>query len=98
MWAERWQDGYLGSETDLCESDSLQYLTGQPESYCFRYQASQGWFELVIPQNHCEIVPCDTTVECLADYIASELKAMDNKKMYKVVAYEGVAKGAIAQL
>jgi 6-pyruvoyl-tetrahydropterin synthase len=97
MWSERWQDGYLGSEVDLCNSDSLHYLNGQDNAYCFRYQASQGWFELVIPQSHCEIVPCDTTVECLADFIASELKAMDNTKTYKVVAYEGVAKGAIAQ-
>ncbi|MAD74386.1 MAG: hypothetical protein CML20_06255 [Rheinheimera sp.] len=98
LWSERWQDGYLGSQTDLCDSETLQWLNKQPDAYSFRYQASQGWFELVIPKNHCEIVPCDTTVECLADYIATELKAMDNSKTYKVVAYEGVAKGAIAQL
>lgn len=98
MWCERWQDSYLGSETDLCDSAALQVLSGQAESYCFRYQASQGWFELVIPKSHCEIVPCDTTVECLAEFIAGELKNSDNSKTYKVVAYEGVAKGAIAQL
>ena len=98
LWSERWQDGYLGSETDLCGNEALQWLSDQPDAYSFRYQASQGWFELVIPKSHCEIVPCDTTVECLADYIASELKAIDNSKTYKVVAYEGVAKGAIAQL
>ncbi|KKO50525.1 6-pyruvoyl tetrahydropterin synthase [Arsukibacterium sp. MJ3] len=97
QWSERWHDIYLGSATDLCDSSALQQLAGQADAYCFRYQASQGWFELVIPQRHCEIVPCDSTVECLADYIASELKAMDNSKTYKVVAYEGVAKGAIAQ-
>lgn len=98
MWCERWQDSYLGSETDLCDSTALQVLAGQAGSYCFRYQASQGWFELVIPKSHCEIVPCDTTVECLAEFIAGELKNSDNSKTYKVVAYEGVAKGAIAQL
>lgn len=103
LWAERWHDSYLGSQSDLCDSGSLQYLSqsqlsNQAGTYCFRYQASQGWFELIMPQSHCEIVPCDTTVECLAEHIASELKAMDNTKTYKVVAYEGVAKGAIAQL
>ena len=98
MWCERWQDSYLGSEPDLCDSTALQVLAGQAESYCFRYQASHGWFELVIPKSHCEIVPCDTTVECLAEFSAGELKNIDNSKTYKVVAYEGVAKGAIAQL
>ncbi|WP_213994879.1 6-carboxytetrahydropterin synthase [Arsukibacterium sp.] len=97
MWSERWQDSYLGTEADLCDAAALQFLSGRDDAYCFRYQATQGWFELVIPQSHCDIVPCDTTVECLADFIASELKAIDITKTYKVVAYEGVAKGAIAQ-
>lgn len=97
LWSERWQDSYLGSAADLCEPAALQFLSDQAEAHCFRYQASQGWFELVIPKSHCDILPCDTTVECLADYIATELKAIDNTKNYKVVAYEGVAKGAIAQ-
>ncbi|MBV2129835.1 6-pyruvoyl trahydropterin synthase family protein [Arsukibacterium indicum] len=97
MWSERWQDCYLGTAADLCDATALQVLSGQPDAHCFRYQASQGWFELVIPESHCDILPCDTTVECLADYIAGELKAIDNTKNYKVVAYEGVAKGAIAK-
>ncbi|HEX5793831.1 MAG TPA: hypothetical protein VFY01_11185, partial [Rheinheimera sp.] len=63
-------------------------------SFC--YQAAQGRFELTIPKRHCEIVHCDTTVECLADYIAAELKQLDADKQYKVIAYEGVGKGAIA--
>ncbi|SNY41911.1 6-pyruvoyl tetrahydropterin synthase [Arsukibacterium tuosuense] len=97
MWSERWQDSYLGSEADLCDAAALQLLNAEEDAYCFRYKATQGWFELVIPRSHCDIVPCDTTVECLADFIASELKTLDNSKTYKVVAYEGVAKGAIAQ-
>jgi 6-pyruvoyl-tetrahydropterin synthase len=97
LWSERWQDCYLGTAADLCDPSALQMLSGEADAHCFRYQASQGWFELVIPQRHCDILPCDTTVECLADYIAGELKIIDSAKNYKVVAYEGVAKGAIAQ-
>lgn len=95
-WSERWQDIYLGTEEDLCTADALQWLSADTDSYHFRYQAAQGWFELTMPKQHCEIVSCDTTVECLADYIAAQLKQLDNTKQFKVVAYEGVGKGAIA--
>ncbi|WP_240224050.1 6-carboxytetrahydropterin synthase [Rheinheimera hassiensis] len=95
-WCERWQDIYLGSAEDLCSADVLQHLTAAADDYSFRYQAAQGWFELTMPKTHCEIIPCDTTVECLADYIVAELKQLDSTKQYKVVAYEGVGKGAIA--
>lgn len=95
-WCERWQDIYLGTEADLCAESELSYLQASVDDHCFRYQAAQGWFELCIPKAHCEIVPCDTTVECLAEYIATQLKQQDDMKNYKVVAYEGVAKGAIA--
>lgn len=95
-WSERWQDIYLGSAEDVCAGQALQFVQPEPDDYCFRYQAAQGWFELAMPKEHCEIVPCDTTVECLADYIAAELKQRDDSKQYKVVAYEGVGKGAIA--
>ncbi|MCS4308974.1 6-pyruvoyl-tetrahydropterin synthase [Rheinheimera pacifica] len=95
-WCERWQDIYLGSAEDLCAAAALQHLTAGADDYSFRYQAAQGWFELTMPKTHCEIVPCDTTVECLAEYIAAELKQLDNTRQYKVVAYEGVGKGAIA--
>ncbi len=95
-WAERWQDIYLGTESDLVAAEQLVHLTPGAQDYSFRYQASQGWFELCIPQSHCEIVPCDTTVECLADFIADTLKAQHSTHSYKVVAYEGVGKGAIA--
>ena len=95
-WCERWQDIYLGSAEDICEPAELTFLTADTAVYCFRYLAAQGWFELTMPKSHCEIVPCDTTVECLADFIAKELKHLENTKTYKVVAYEGVGKGAIA--
>ncbi|WP_166839545.1 6-carboxytetrahydropterin synthase [Rheinheimera pleomorphica] len=95
-WSERWQDIYLATAEDIVDAKTLQHLQAEPQDYCFAYRAGQGWFELSMPRAHCEIVPCDTTVECLADYIAAQLKQQEPDKQYKVVAYEGVAKGAIA--
>ncbi|MCT6699320.1 6-pyruvoyl trahydropterin synthase family protein [Rheinheimera sp. 4Y26] len=94
-WTERWQDIYLGTSEDLVKPEQLQFIKANTEDHSFRYQAPQGWFEISLPKNHCEIVPCDTTVECLADYIADQLQQMEAAD-YKVVAYEGVGKGAIA--
>lgn len=94
-WTERWQDIYLGTSEDLVTPDKLQFIKAGADDHSFRYQAPQGWFEISLPQSHCEIVPCDTTVECLADYIADQLQQREPAD-YKVVAYEGVGKGAIA--
>jgi 6-pyruvoyl-tetrahydropterin synthase len=94
-WTERWTDIYLGTAEDQVQAADCQWLQPQDNSYFFRYQAPQGWFEIALPVSHCEIVPCDTTVECLAEYIANTLHAME-PAAYKVVAYEGVGKGAIA--
>lgn len=94
-WSERWQDIYLGTEADLTDGSLLRYLQTNNHSYAFCYQAAQGWFEIVLPKQHCELVPCDSTVECLSDHIADELLKLEPAS-YKVVAYEGVGKGAIA--
>jgi len=95
-WSERWEDIYLGTLSDQVTPEQLKHISANSGDLCFRYQALQGWFELSLPASHCELVPCDTTVECLADYIADQLKAADNSQSYKVIAYEGVGKGAIA--
>jgi 6-pyruvoyl-tetrahydropterin synthase len=96
FWAERWQDIYLVTAEDLCQPEQLQWLAPVEQSLYSQYDAGQGHFEISLPLEHCETVPCDTTVECLADYIAGELKQLDPAHQYKVVAYEGVGKGAIA--
>uniref|UniRef100_A0A486XXD9 6-carboxy-5,6,7,8-tetrahydropterin synthase n=1 Tax=Rheinheimera sp. BAL341 TaxID=1708203 RepID=A0A486XXD9_9GAMM len=95
-WSERWEDIYIGTAEDLVAASALQHLVPMADDYSFRYQAAQGWFELCMAKSHCEIVSCDTTVECLAEYIADTLKQLDSTKHYKVVAYEGVGKGAVA--
>ncbi|WP_337843514.1 6-carboxytetrahydropterin synthase [Rheinheimera sp.] len=94
-WCERWEDIYLGSTEDQCDAGALRYLDAEPDALNFCYDAPQGYFEISLPAAVCEVVPCDTTVECLADFIASELKQQQPDHQFKVVAYEGVGKGAI---
>jgi 6-pyruvoyl-tetrahydropterin synthase len=92
-WAERWRDIYLGSEEDLVAETRL----GDRPALRFAYQALQGEFELEIWRDRCEVVPADTTVERLAAYIAAELVRMDPETAFRVRAYEGVQKGAVAE-
>ena len=66
------------------------------EHFLFGYESSQGWFELAIPKAETEMVDTDTTVECLAQYIADEQKRLVPDSEFKVFAFEGVGKGAIA--
>jgi hypothetical protein len=39
----------------------------------------------------------ESTVECIAAYVAELLKIRDSSASYQVRAYEGVRKGAIAE-
>ncbi|MCX4043191.1 MULTISPECIES: 6-pyruvoyl trahydropterin synthase family protein [Aeromonas] len=100
-WAERWGDIYLGTEEDKV---ALAELTLSPRANAqlgehhtgFKYMAPQGLFQLAIPTAEVEMIDTDTTVELLACYIAREVKKMVGDKFVKIVAYEGVGKGAIA--
>ena len=93
LWADRWEDIYLGTEEDL---EGTYYIDEIPH-HRFRYDAEQGHFELVIPEDHCYMVGTDTTVEQLAAHIANQLAAEAPGKHFRVRAFEGVGKGAIAE-
>ena len=98
-WAKRWCDIYIGSAEDIVESgDTVFTLTEGDfaQHHVFAYESSQGRFELAIPKAESEMLDTDTTVECLAQYMADEHKRMAVKSEFKVLAYEGVGKGAIA--
>ncbi|RZM80798.1 6-carboxytetrahydropterin synthase [Pseudoalteromonas rubra] len=95
-WAERWQDIYLGSEDDLIDASALKHIVARDNDYAFAYSASQGYFELAISKARCDLIPCDSTVECIAEYLAGEIKAQYPERKVKVKAFEGVGKGAIA--
>ena len=92
-WAERWRDIYLGSGEDL----AAETVLGDQPALRFGYRSGQGEFELEIWRERCELLPTDTTVEQLAGYIAAELARLDPGASFRVRAYEGVHKGAVAE-
>ncbi len=100
-WCKRWQDIYIASECDRIEQsqvqlskDALNNLT--PDHHFFSYHAPQGRFDIAVPGSILEVVDCDSTVELLADWIARQLKSQSKQSSFKVIAFEGVGKGAIA--
>lgn len=101
VWSLRWQDIYIASEADRISVENIQLsehakanLT--PDHQFFSYLAPQGRFDIAVPSNILDVVDCDSTVELLADFIVRQLKTQSPKDSFKVVAFEGVAKGAIA--
>lgn len=93
LWADRWEDIYIGTREDL---EGTYFLDEVPH-HRFRYQAPQGQFELLIPEDHCYLIDTDSTVEYLAEHIAAQLAQEAPGKAFKVRAFEGVAKGAVAE-
>lgn len=101
MWCERWRDIYIASINDAVTRENIQLSSTATENLTdehqyFAYVAPQGRFDIAVPKNVLEVVDCDSTVELLADYIARQLKQQFPQDNFKVVAYEGVGKGAIA--
>lgn len=110
-WAERWRDIYIGTQEDVADKSALQLSAAAAEAVgemhiCYSYIAEQGVFELILPRSENEVVATDTTVECIADFIATTIASENSKPAaansaasvpaaVKVIAYEGVGKGAI---
>jgi 6-pyruvoyl-tetrahydropterin synthase len=91
-WAQRWQDIYIGTAADLCSTDD-----SSDEHYHFAYDAPQGHFELTLPRSQCYLIDTDTTVELIAEHLASTVAASLPGQSILVRAYEGINKGALAQ-
>ena len=89
--ATDWSDIYLGLANDCIED---QEING---NMLFSYEAQQGKFALSLPKTSCYLLPTETTVELIAQYLAKKLKNKDPDASYQVKAFEGLAKGAIAQ-
>ncbi len=103
LWCQRWRDIYIASEADRVSREEIQlsvvaqnHLT--PDHQFFAYQAPQGRFDIAVSSTVLDVVDCDSTVELLADFIVRRLQretnSLANRKL-RVIAYEGVAKGAI---
>lgn len=98
-WAERWADIYIGSTEDVVTSNEVCFQLDSGDfnqHWLFAYESSQGRFELAIPKAESELIDTDTTVECLAQFMANEHKRQQPTESFKVLAFEGVGKGAIA--
>ena len=103
QWCLRWQDIYIASECDRINEDQAQLSINAmtnltPDHHFFSYLAPQGRFDIAVPGNILEVVDCDSTVELLADWIARQLKNQSKQSSFKVIAFEGVGKGAIANV
>ena len=92
-WAALWQDIYIATREDLLQTKHHNHR----DYHTFGYTSDQGYFELTIPSDACYLIDTDTTVELLAEHIASELSAKHPGKRIRVTAYEGFNKGAISE-
>ncbi len=103
QWCQRWKDIYIASEADRISVNDIELsdtamnnLT--PDHQYFSYHAPQGRFDIAVERQVLDVVDCDSTVELLADFILRQIKAEHSELSghnVKVIAYEGVAKGAI---
>lgn len=89
-WIDRWTDIYLGCANHLVNLDS---------DYCeFNYQAPQGDFYLKLPKTMCYLIDSASTVENIAEHLAEEIAKKEKGKHVLVRAFEGIGKGAIAEV
>ena len=91
-WATRWKDIYIGTQSDLLAEKQQGGVT----YYRFAYCSGQGKFELELPKACCYLIDSDSTVENLAQHVADKLKSENPLTDFRVRAFEGVGKGAIA--
>lgn len=108
QWAQMWRDIYLGSIEDKVAHTELQVspvlfelehqaaikITEQSH-VAYSYTADQGLFELLVPVAENYTIPTDSTIECIADYLAHQIKQQYPQAAVKVTGFEGVGKGAI---
>lgn len=99
-WAQRWQDIYLGSQEDVKPISALQRSAAaagcnEKTHVGYSYVADQGLFELLVPESENYVIPTDSTVECIADYLAQQVKSAHPTAKVTVTGFEGVGKGAI---
>jgi len=87
---QKWAHIYLVSHEDIVEQTASHIVS--------RYDAPQGRFMLKAPLQACDILPHDSTVERIAAFLAQQLKDKAPQYQWRVKAYEGVNKGAIAAL
>lgn len=86
--AARWLDIYLGTRDDIVARGNGRIR--------FAYAATDGRYELALPENRVDLLDTDTTVERIAAQLARCLAPLRPAAELRVRAYEGVMKGALA--
>lgn len=89
-WAERFADIYLITAEDELPSD-------EPGLSHIGYEAEQGRFDVWLPSRQCYTMATDSTVELIARHLADQLRHTEPRAHWRVKAFEGVRKGAIAE-
>jgi 6-pyruvoyl-tetrahydropterin synthase len=90
-WSQQLNTKFLGTQEDQCPARSTN------DQSFFSYEAPEGRFELQLPQAQCYLMETETTVEYIAEHLATEIqKQYPHADKIEVHAFEGVHKGAIA--
>lgn len=89
-WAQRFADVYLVTTDDQLDSDEA-HLTH------VGYDAEQGRFDVWLNTKQCYAMNSDTTVELIATHLADTLGREQPDSHWRVKAFEGVRKGAVAE-
>ena len=87
--ALQWSDIYIGTTEDV-----VNYRDGR---ILFKYTSDQGQFMLELDKDRVHLIESDSTVECIADHLLNLLQTDSPRAKFKVKAFEGVGKGAIAE-
>jgi 6-pyruvoyl-tetrahydropterin synthase len=88
-WAKRWNDIYIASTEDCTHQNASEAS--------FAYTSAQGEYQLTLPVAQCYFIDSDTTVEHIAQHLANEISLRHPGEKITVKAFEGAAKGAIAE-
>jgi 6-pyruvoyl-tetrahydropterin synthase len=91
-WAACFRNIYIGTREDLVNEFDIE----DKPHVTFSYQSQQGKFSVTLPSKRVYLIDSDSTVELIAQHIATQCKAMNPGNHYRVNAYEGVGKGSIA--
>lgn len=91
QWADTFRDIYLVTGTHVVADDG--------ERLSVTYEAPEGRFELSLPKSRSYLLGqhTDSTVEEIAEHLATQIALARPDQVVTVRAYEGVMKGALAR-
>lgn len=92
LWAARFRDIYIGTKADI----SRRFDVDGKAHIEFAYSATQGSFLLSLPASQVYLIDTDSTVELIAEHIAAKCQKEHPDNHFRVRAFEGINKGAVA--